>query len=173
MFSFLYVILCLAGIVPLVFLAGCLLPKQRVVERKIKINAPLERVWDTVTDIANQGDWRSDLEYVKVIEDTNGKLIWEEKPCKGKSILFEEVEKVDCSTYRIKIIESSFNEGHWIGRFSFNHNQTTFISRECIIIKNPMVRLMSYFIISVDKLVETYQQDLKEFLETSNNSNIK
>jgi len=152
------VILILAAII----MIGCLLPKERIEQRSIILNAPPQMVYGIVTD---NGDYsyREDLYNLKIISSDNGIETWVETSRSGQKIKFRTTKKEPYSKYEFRIVEADGFGGYWKSEFKkVGDNKTEFCATEHIIISNPVIRLMSYVFFDVSKFMEGYQKDLEK-----------
>jgi hypothetical protein len=72
-------VLSVLAITAFVYVVGLLLPKQREFVKQAELNSPPTKVFQVVTDFANQASWRDDVQEIKVID---GKT-WTEVPKQG------------------------------------------------------------------------------------------
>lgn len=85
---------------------------------KVTFLCPVEKVWDTVTDLSRCG-WRSDLERIEIIDD--GRFVEVTKG--GIRTTFTVTEKKKHRLWEFDL-ENENMKGHWTGRF-FEHGQNT------------------------------------------------
>lgn len=156
----------LAGIVIVVlifFIVGLLLPQKRTKTKKTVLNAPIEKVYNTVT---NNRDWkyRTSLDDLKIIE-TNGDFeIWEEIS-RGITIQFKTTEKRPFTFYSFEM-DSKIFQGNFFAEFeTFENDKTCFTATETIEYKNLLLRVIGYILMDLEKLMEIYQNELRNELE--------
>ena len=162
-----YAILILVVSVGIVYVIGMFMPKEHVANRTTVINAPVETVWKTVTDIENQTVWRKDLEKVEVIEQTENTKVWTEYPQKGRPITFREVQKTPYTRYKIEIVPRGAISGYWLSEFSQTDEGVVFESKELGKIHSPILRVLAYLFFDMGKTIEEYQHNLKYHLENN------
>lgn len=150
-------ILSVLAIIAFVFVAGLLLPKQREFVKQAELNSPPEKVFQVVTDFANQALWRDDVQEIKVLDATT----WTEIPKKGTPITFRIKRKVENQLFEIEIIEPKKFNGYWIGTFEETENGTKVVFKEVVIIENPFFRVLSSIFVDLDKTMEVYMINLK------------
>lgn len=150
-------ILSVLAIIAFVFVAGLLLPKQREFIKQAELNSPPEKVFQVVTDFANQTSWRDDVQEIKVIDEKT----WTEIPKKGTPITFKTKQKIENQLFEIEIIEPKNFNGYWIGTFEDTKNGTKVVFKEVVTIENPFFRVLSSIFVDLDKTMEVYLNNLK------------
>ncbi len=150
-------VLLVLAIIAIVFVVGLLLPKQREFVKQAELYSPPEKVFQVVTDFANQASWRDDVQEIKVIDDKT----WIEIPKKGTPITFKTKQKVQNKLFEIKIIEPKNFNGYWIGTFEKTKNGTKVVFKEVVIIENPFSRVLSSIFVDLDKTIDVYLNNLK------------
>jgi hypothetical protein len=150
-------ILSVLVIIAFVFVVGILLPKQRDFVKQADLNSPPEKVFQVVTDFANQTLWRDDVQEIKVIDEKT----WTEVPKKGTPITFRVERKVENQLFEIEIIEPKNFNGYWIGTFEETKNGTKVVFKEVVTIENPFFRVLSSIFVDLDKAMEVYMNNLK------------
>ncbi len=161
----LYITGGMAGIIVLVFIIGLLLPKERVVTRQSLFCVTPEVLYDIVT---NNEDWhyRTDVDKLIIIEKKSDCEIWEETTSGGAVIRFTTREKKPHSFYSFNM-ESKLFSGYWTGTFEpVTGGKTLFTATEHISVKNPFIKTLSYFLFNIGKLMENYQNHLKNKVNT-------
>jgi uncharacterized protein YndB with AHSA1/START domain len=110
------------------------------IEREIMIDAPLERVWEVVTEPEHVGRWFSDSAEIDLRPGGEAALTWEEhgtarvrvekvepphffsfrwarpvgaEPRKGNSTLVELSLSAEGESTRLRVVESGFRELEW------------------------------------------------------------
>ncbi len=158
----------LAGVVALLVISlagGLYLPEAHVASRTVTIRAPVEKIWDVVTDVEGQTRWRRGLEGVEILERTDAGVVWKETPETGSPIVFREKEKVPYSRYVIEVVPGGPFSGHWVGSFSEAGEGTRLVLTEVAEIHNPFIRFLAYFFFDLEKTIADYQSDLKSYVE--------
>ena len=148
----------LLAILGLVFVIGLLMPNQREFVKMAKFSSPPKKVFETVTDVGAQTDWRSDVRQIQVLDEKT----WTEVPKKGTPITFRTKEKVAHSLFEIEIMAPENLNGYWVGTFEKNQqNGTNVVFKEVITISNPFYRVFSHLFIDLDEAMDLYISDLK------------
>ncbi|MHC1683824.1 MAG: SRPBCC family protein [Clostridiaceae bacterium] len=134
--------------------------KARISEVTAYFNSNIESVWNVVTDLKDY-KWRSDIEKVEVLND--GKE-FVEYIRGGNSTRFIITKKNKFREYKFDMENKMFN-GFWEGDFSETENGgTKVVFKEKIFVKNPIIKILSYFFMDLKKIQNTYIADLKSKL---------
>lgn len=145
----------------ILYFVGRLIPREKTYSKSVVFNVPLEVVWNTITDIERQKNWRSEIREIQVIDDTLGNEQWIEYPKRGPSIKFKTIEKNACTTWSIETIDNSNFTGRWVGVFESMDSlktKVTFTETPCI--PNPYFRVFSYFFVDIDRTMNLYIENL-------------
>ena len=156
----LYITGSIAGIIVLIFIIGLLLPKERIVTRQSVYSVRPEILYSIVT---NNEDWkyRTSLENLVIIERNGEFEVWDEITDNGVVIRFTTKEKIPHSFYSFKMDSKMFS-GYWTALFEpVNNGETLFSATEYISIKSPFVKTLSYLFFDIGKLMDSYQNDLR------------
>lgn len=86
---------------------------------KVTFLCPVEKVWDTVTDLRNY-EWRSDINKIRIVDDIN----FEEYSKEGIVTSFQVTNKKECELWEF-VLENQNIKGKWIGRFYRHGDNTT------------------------------------------------
>ncbi len=163
--TMLYIILGIVVVLLTILILGLLLPQKRIVTKQTVYNASVETVYNTVT---NNKDWkyRTSIEDLRIVE-TNGEFeIWEEIS-QGNTIRFKTKEKKPFVFYSFEM-NSNFFQGEWFAKFEpIENGKTLFTATEIITYKNPLIRVVGYTFMDLDKFMETYQRELKNKIENA------
>ena len=130
-----------------------------VITSNVKATFPydLQKVWEVVTSLADCL-WRSDIEKVEVISDTQ----FVEIAKSGYRTTFTITRQEPCSLWEFDL-ENDHIRGHWIGVFSGNEKTATIDFTEYIEPKKwrpkPLVRIYLKY------MQVRYVRDLRQALE--------
>lgn len=142
------------------------MPKIRVSEITAYFKSDVKTVWNVVTNNVDY-KWRSDIMKIEVYPDGNHWLEYYNEKTYTKFTL---VEKVENNKY-VFDLENKMFIGHWTGYFSPTETGgTKVIFTENILIKNPIIRMMSHLFWDLEKIQKTYLADLKIKLQEDSNS---
>lgn len=86
---------------------------------KVTFLCPVEKVWDTVTDLENYA-WRSNLNKIRIVDDRN----FEEYSKEGIVTSFQVTNKKECELWEF-VLENQNIKGRWIGKFYRHGDNTT------------------------------------------------
>lgn len=124
------------------------------------LDADIQKVWNIVTNNENH-QWRSDLSEIKIIDDNH----FVEYTKDGFTTEFTIRVKEQYRKYEFDM-ENQNMTGHWVGLFSETEEGTTKIDFvEELYIKNPLMEMLSYFVMSIKNIQERYIEDLKNELK--------
>lgn len=152
----------------IILIVGLFLPKKRILTKQTVFNAPIEKVYNIVT---NNSVWqyRTSLDDLKIIESNNGIEVWDEVS-DGYTIRFKTKEKRPYSFYSFEMNSKHFN-GYWSAEFeTIEQVKTRFTATESIEYKNLFIRTLAYFFMNLGEFMENYQNELREELKKQLNN---
>ncbi len=157
-------ILCAIILVLLVvFIIGLCLPKKRTLTKVTIYHASAEDVYNIVIDNHNW-KYRTSLDDLRIVETDGDFEVWDEIS-NGFTIRFRTTKKIPCSFYSFEMKSSMFT-GYWQAEFeTIENGETRFTTAESIDYKNPLIRVIGYAFMNLDKFMETYQNDLRKKLD--------
>jgi uncharacterized protein YndB with AHSA1/START domain len=85
---------CVIGVLAVIALVGCFLPRFHVAARTLRSKQPPEEVWRIITDFAATPSWHPEVRAVERVPDQQGREIWRETDKRGYPMLLETVEAV-------------------------------------------------------------------------------
>lgn len=134
--------------------------KARTSEVTAYFDSDIKSVWNVVTNNKDY-KWRSDIERIEIVDD--GKE-FVEYVHSGNSTKFIITKKNEYSEYEFNMENKMFT-GFWTGHFSETETGgTKIIFIENISVKNPIIKVLAYFIMDLKKMQNTYISDLKKKL---------
>ena len=134
--------------------------KLRTSQMAARFSSPLEAVWEAVTDNTDFS-WRSDLDHIDARPDG---VTFVEYPTKGSETVFTITEKQPGRLYAFHMEHAMFT-GEWTGEFSkTEEGGTEAVFTERLTIRNPAVWLLSYLLMDLRWMQETYIRDLRRKL---------
>jgi len=161
----LYIILGIVGFAVLIFIIGLLLPDERIVSRQSVFPVTPEVLYSVVTNNENW-KYRSGLKNLVIIEKDGEHEIWDEITKDGAVIRFSTKEKKPFTFYSFEMNSKMFS-GYWTATFEpVNEREILFTATEYISVKNPFIKTLSYLFFDIGKLMDDYQNDLKNKIET-------
>ena len=158
-----YILLGIISFLLIILIIGLFLPKTRTLKKETIYNAPIETVYNTVT---NNQDWkyRKSLDDLIIIKTDGNTDTWEEVS-EGNIIRFKTKEKRPFTFYSFEM-DSRLFKGYWFAEFeSIESNKTRFTATESIEYKNLFIRAIGYAFMDLDKYMETYQNELRDKIE--------
>jgi hypothetical protein len=137
-------LLCLLALATWV---GLRLPKTHVAASRVRLNAPLDAVWDAVVDFAEYPAWRPGLARVEAGPEIGGKPSWYEY-CGARwkvQLQFAEFEPKTRLVSRL-VGEPLSIFGTWIYEFAEDGGGTVLTITESDKIYHPLLRFFSRFL---------------------------
>lgn len=154
----------IAGLVALVVAAGYALPAKHVASLSVELDAPLERVWETITDVTSFPRWRNDVKSVEIVQQTPVGPAWRERSS-GGTITYETVESVPQRRLISRISDRSLPfGGTWTFDLTPTPRGTRVTIREDGEVYNPIFRFASRFVLGHDATIKKYIADLEAAL---------
>jgi uncharacterized protein YndB with AHSA1/START domain len=125
----------------LLYGVGLLIPSERSISKTTIIDAPPQRVFQTMTDVEGQPKWRSDVRSVQDL--VPGELRqWNETRNGGGVVHVEERVKEAGKKYEVAFRDSGGLEGRWVAELEpSNENRTKLTCTETRITDRPLLRL--------------------------------
>ena len=150
----------LVGLVALVALIGCFVPRDHVAITAGTFRAAAERLFDAITDHAGQMAWRSGVSKIERGPDRDGKPVWVEHTGQGPMPI-QEVEAVRPSRVVGRIVDEGMPfGGTWTFELAATPDGGTRVTiTEAGFVRNLIFRALSPCF-SMTKPAETYLRDL-------------
>ena len=162
-----YILFGVIFLLLIILIIGLFLPKARILKKETIYNAPIETVYNIVT---NNRDWkyRKSLDDLRIIETDDNIEIWEEVSG-GIVIRFKTKEKKPFTFYSFEM-DSKLFKGNWNAEFkSVGSEITRFTATESIEYKNPFIRTIGYAFMNLNEYMETYQKELSDKILSNTN----
>lgn len=151
------------GILLILFpmLVGMMIPPRQQATRVELIQASLDKVWQAISELHRQTEWRDDLKGMQLKDDDDG-LRWIENPVRGSRLTLRKLKEVEKKEITIQLEKGSRVIGtrHALLRQVPGGTRITFT--ETSEIKNPMRRLFSHLGDKLDKRLNHYIGQLKK-----------
>jgi uncharacterized protein YndB with AHSA1/START domain len=126
-------------------LIGAMLPREHVARTTAVITAPVENVWQALTDVSDYPRWRPDVRSVDILSG-EGALRWREISRHG-SITFERVEESRPRRLVGRIADDKLPfGGTWTYDLEPVRDGTRVTITERGFVTNPVYRVMSRFV---------------------------
>lgn len=155
------IVLLVIAILPLV--VGLFLPTERIFLRTAQFKSSPQEIWNAITDIKGQEEWRNDVKSIEMINTQKGEEKWTEIPKKGRPITFQIKNYEPPNRFDIEIVESGFS-GYWEGRINGKNGVTQIEFKEVVVISNPYFKTLSYLFLDLNKTMDLYLANLKKKL---------
>lgn len=157
----------LAALVALLAVAGLFIPKGHRAERTVTVDAPPERVFALISDVAGYPTWRPDVKHVEVLPDSNGIMRFRETGPHG--VVPYRVERNEPPARWVTRIDdpSLPYGGTWTFALTPEGAATSLTITEDGEIYNPIFRVLSRTVFSTTATIEAYQAALRQHLESA------
>ena len=134
--------------------------KARVSQITAYFDCNIKSVWNVVTNNSDY-KWRSDLKRIDIVKDGKEFIEYTHSGIATKFII---TKKNEYSEYEFNIENKRFT-GFWTGYFLETETSgTKIVFTENIFIKNPIIKVLSYFFMDLRKMQKIYVSDLKKKL---------
>jgi hypothetical protein len=166
-FPFLYqmrwllILLVIFGVATVgVYGAGSALPEEMITIRGAQYKAPVEKVWEVVTDYQSMSKWNDNIVSVTPVPDPETQdTLWDMEDGDGKHMMLKVVASEDLKRHRVDIIKNDMPFlGSWVFEFTPNEGGTWLKLEEHSRIKNPFLRFLTYYVLGSDYGVDAYLQ---------------
>jgi hypothetical protein len=162
----LWAFVVLTGVLILVTLIGCLLPKDHVATRIGRYHQSSEAIWRAITDVDAMPSWREGVKSVERLPDRNGLPAHVEVTSSGK-IPLETMEMTPPQKLVSRIADPKLPfGGTWTFEIAPAAEGATLRITERGYVTNPFFRFMSRFLFGQTSTLESYLKSLaKKFGE--------
>lgn len=148
------------AIVVLIIVIGVLLPRDHVAARTLRVNAPIDTVWRTMTDVAAFPSWRADVRRVELLPAVDGRASWREHSKDGPIAMV-----VDSSAPPSKLVTRIADEnlpfgGTWTYVLTPGATGTRVTITEHGSVYNPVFRFVSRFLLGHTGTIDAYLRAL-------------
>ena len=148
-------LLVLAG---LCFVVGWFLPAEHTIRKTSIFAAAPDEVYDAVTDLERQRDWRSDLKSLTV-DSARSPRSWTEE-ADGYRVRFREVGGEPPKTFEVEFESVIGVRGRLKLELTGTGERTELTSVETISLDNPYLRVGKVLVINFDSYLDRYLSDL-------------
>ena len=153
----------LFAVIALIALIGAMQPRDHVATMTATINAPADKVWAALTDVAAYPTWRSELKSVDVLSNPGAPLSWRENSSQGPMTLSVELfEPPRRMVARITDEGQPFG-GAWeyvVAPDSADAGKTRVTITERGWVSNPIFRFVSRFVMGHYGTLDAYLRAL-------------
>jgi Polyketide cyclase / dehydrase and lipid transport len=134
-------------------------PGHRCVVRA-QFASAADRVWQVVTQMSNAPNWRSGLRQIERLPDRDGKQVWVEvRRFRRMPLVFEDMQPPSRLVIRIDD-ESLPYGGSWTYEIVSLEDGCTLTITEDGVVRKPLLRFMSRYLIGYDATIRRYLRDL-------------
>lgn len=151
----------LGGLVAVIIAAGYALPEKHVASLSVELDAPPERVWETITNVTSFPRWREGVTSVEIIQRAPAGPVWRERSSDG-TITYETVESVPPLRLISRVSDRSLPfGGTWTFDLTPTPRGTRLTIREDGEVYNPVFRFASRFVLGHNTTIRKYIADLE------------
>lgn len=159
----------LAGLVGVMALIGSFLPQGHTASRSVTLQAPPERVFAAITDVARYPQWRPDVRSVEVLA-AEGPFRFRESGKQG-TVTYREIERQAPVRWVVRIDDPSLPYGgSWTYAVRGEGTGSVLTITEDGEVYNPVFRFLSRTVFSTVATMEKYQADLRVYLDAKSES---
>lgn len=152
------ILLVLIGIVVVVYVVGLCLPSRHTAMMSAVIPAPVDQVWNRITNVADFPRWRKDMTSIQVANDSE----WVEVA--GRMRVPMRMGERDSLKRAVVVINSSdlpFG-GEWVYELQPQGNSTQVTITENGEVRQPFFRFVSAFIMGRTATMRKYLSSLQD-----------
>lgn len=148
------------------FLLGLMISPHQQATRVELIKAPPESVWDALSDLSRQTEWRTDLKSVQLKDDDDG-MRWIEHTQGGDKIVARKQKEVAQKEIVIQMQKGTNVQGTRQAVLNAVPGGTRVTFTETTDISSPFKRLVAQVSSSLDKHLNHYIAQLKSHFDKS------
>ncbi len=151
-------LLIVAGIAAI----GFLVPAERSYANTVEINAPIEKVWQVITDKPRFPEWHPYMKKVEIKDDSH----WiESSDDDTEPWKFSVVKDAKPDRLEIQFSVKDALSGKWVGDASATETGTRLKTVDSERIDNPLTRIITFLFIDRDKYAKGWNSSLKAQVE--------
>ena len=151
-------VVVLLALIPMLF--GLLLSPFQQATRVELIKAPIDRVWEAISELSRQTEWRDDLKSVQLKDDDNG-LRWIEQPTRGSKLTVRKMKEVEQKEILIQMERGKKVLGTRLAILRQVPGGTRVTFTETAEVRSPLRRLFTHLGGKLDKRLNHYISNLK------------
>ncbi len=146
--------------------AGSALPEEMITIRGAQFKAPVEEVWDMVTNYEAMPKWNDGIASVTPIPDTQTKeTLWDIVDNEDHHMVLKVTRSEPQKIHRSEIIKNDLPFlGSWQFEFTANEAGTWLKLEEHSFIKSPFLRFFTYYILGSDYGIRIFLESLGRHL---------
>jgi hypothetical protein len=146
-------------------LVGILTQEKQSLSRNIFIKAPLDDVWEVVTDIVRHIKWRDNLQKIEIKDNNEEQMVWVEIPKQGEPSTYKVVNLKVNTLFEADIVPTSIYSGSIKVDFTSSRAGVTLRITETIAVKRILRRPFSKMWQKLEVHANQYQDNLKDYFE--------
>ena len=146
-------------------LVGILTQEEQSLSRNIFIKAPLDDVWELVTDIVRHIEWRDNLQKIEIKDNNEEQMVWVEIPKHGEPSSYKVVNLKVNTLFEAEIIPTSIYSGSIKIDFTSSRAGVTLRITETIAVKRILRRPFAKMWQKLEAHANQYQTNLKHYFE--------
>lgn len=160
MYWILFVMGAIVAVVVAILVGGLVTPRTHVASRAVTFRATPDRVWQTIHDVANYGEWRNELEDVSVVDSEQPQLRWRETSTRG-SVTFGVTLDEPPRRFAARILDDDLPySGEWTWQLDADGDGTRVTITERGEVGNPIFRFIGAHLIGYTRSIDTYLKGL-------------
>lgn len=154
-------LLLLVAVIAAAYVAGLFIARDHVAAMAIDLQAPPDRVWDAIADVAKTTEWRSDVTRVEMQPQPDGRMRFTETSSQG-DIQFEILRQDAPIRQVVRVVDDDQPFG---GIWTWDleprtEGGTRLTITEAGFIKSPIFRTMGALFFSPTDTIDQYLRDL-------------
>ena len=155
---------CILGLLGVAIIAGMLLPRDHLARMTLSVNAPADRVWALVSDVAGTARWRADIQKVEV-QSAPGEPVRFVETSKQGAIPFVVVSQEAPRRQVVRVVDEGLPFGGiWTWEIQPEGTGTRLTIEEAGFIRNPLFRVMAKLFFPPTATMSTYLRALAKEL---------
>lgn len=146
-------------------LVGILTQEEQSLSRNVFIKAPLDEVWELVTDIVRHIEWRDNLQKIEIKDNNEEQMVWVEIPKQGDPSSYKVINSKANTLFEAKMIPTSIYSGSMKIDFTSSRAGVTLRITETIAVKRVLRRPFSKMWQRLESHANQYQHNLKQYFD--------
>jgi hypothetical protein len=147
------------------FLVGVLTQAEQTLSRNIFLKAPLDEVWEIITDIVRHIEWRDNLQKIEIKDNDETQMVWVEIPKQGKPISYKVINLKIHKLFEAEMVPTSIYSGSMKIEFTSSRAGITLRITDTICVKSVLRRPFSKMSQELEQHANQYQDNLRRYFE--------
>jgi uncharacterized protein YndB with AHSA1/START domain len=146
--------------------AGSSLPEEMITVRGAQFKAPVDEVWDLITNYEQLPRWNDGIASVTPIPEPQTKeTLWDIVDNDDRHMLLKVTHSEPKIRHRAEIMENDMPfRGSWQFTLTPNDEGTWLTLEERSIIKSPFLRFLTYYVLGSDYGIRAYLESMARHL---------